>query len=118
VLLVEDDRDTREMYQLSLEHEGFSVTTVKDGAAALQAARRKRPDVVVTDLTLPRLNGHDLCRQLRADPSTRDLALVLLTGHALVDDGSTFDRVLLKPCLPDALAAVIRELVARPARSS
>ena len=112
VLLVEDDRDTREMYQMFLEHEGFAVMTVKDGAAALVAAKATPPNVLVTDLTLPRLNGLELCKQLRADDSTRHIPLVLLTGHALVEDDGTFDRMLLKPCLPNTLADVIRELAA------
>lgn len=111
VLLVEDDLDTREMYEMFLEHEGFAVITAADAEAAWLVAREQRPAIVVTDFTLPRMSGLDLGRQLRADPGTSRIPLILLTGHALIDDGGSFDTVLMKPCLPNVLADVINDLV-------
>lgn len=111
VLLVEDDLDTREMYEMFLEHEGFMVITAADAEAALLVARDRRPAIVVTDFTLPRMSGLELGRQLRADAGTSRIPLILLTGHALIEDGGSFDTVLMKPCLPNALAHVINEVL-------
>jgi CheY-like chemotaxis protein len=116
VLIVDDDRDTREMYSESLRAMGFQTATASTGEEALHLAAEKPPAVLVTDLRFQgSMDGIELIRRLRADPRTENVRTILLTGAAIGDDRdradeSPCDRLLLKPCLPDALAAEIRRL--------
>lgn len=117
VLLVDDDADTRAMYAMALELSEFEVLEAGDGAAALALASASLPDVVVTDLTGPRLDGFELVSRLRADPRTARIQAIVVTGWA---DQATRARTLeagawflSKPCLPDVLVAqVFRALAA------
>jgi CheY-like chemotaxis protein len=124
VLLVEDDVDTREMYSVALGMIGFKTGEAGTAAEALAAARALRPDVVVTDLTLPDADGCDLCVELSRDPGIRDVPTIALTGRSSDEDlercaAAGCARVLVKPCSPDALAAAIREVLSgRPAAES
>ena len=122
VLLVEDDCDSREMYALGLEWAGFRVTSVGDGTAALTQAMSLSPQVVVTDLHVPGLDGLELCRRLKTTESTASIPVIAVTGAAREGDvelarAAGFDRVLIKPCLPDALRDTIHDLLARSARA-
>ena len=77
VLIVDDDAEIRDLIAFKLGVSGFEVTTAADGAAGLAAARRERPDVVVLDVMMPRMSGLDVCRELRDDPATSDLPIIL-----------------------------------------
>ena len=117
---MEDDLDSREMYQLALQLHRFDVVTAADGPAAIEAARRARPDAIVTDYTLPGMDGLALARHFRDDPWTADSAVLLLSGHRFVEAfagaGSVCDAALVKPVLPDDLASAIgRAIVQRTA---
>jgi len=119
VLLVEDDVDTREMYAVALGMVGFRTSEAGTAAEGLAAARALRPDVVVTDLTLPDADGCDLCAELSVDPDTRGVPTIALTGRSSAEDldrcaAAGCARVLVKPCSPDALAAAIREVLSGP----
>jgi two-component system cell cycle response regulator DivK len=107
VLLVDDDRDTREMYAIALTLSQFEVIQAADGQTALTAASEFLPDVIVTDLSGPNLNGFELLEWLRASPRTSRMRAIVLTGWT---DERTRARALaadaqfhLKPCLPGAL---------------
>jgi CheY-like chemotaxis protein/predicted RNA-binding Zn-ribbon protein involved in translation (DUF1610 family) len=122
VLLVEDDADSREMYAAGLQWAGFRVTSVGDGTTALTQAVSLSPQVVVTDLHVPGLNGLELCRRLKTTESTASIPVIAVTGAARESDvelahAAGFDRVLIKPCLPDTLRDIIRDLLARSARA-
>ena len=122
VLLVEDDFDSREMYVAGLEWNGFRVTSVGDGSTAFAQAVSLAPQIVVTDLHVPGLNGLELCRRLKATPSTASIPVIAVTGAAREHDvelalAAGFDRVLVKPCLPDDLRDTIHALLARSARA-
>ena len=104
------------MYAWSLELRGFHVFTVASGTSALAEAGSDTPDIIVTDYTLPAMDGLVLAERLKASPSTAGVPIVLLSGHSL--DPADVDRaqrlcarVLLKPVLPDTLADVITVLV-------
>jgi CheY-like chemotaxis protein len=95
----------------------MEVFTAENGTVALEAVRRAVPDVVVTDLDMPVMDGLSLCRQLRADASTRQVAVVVVTGdapdqHAAAMDAGC-DAVLAKPCSRTLLLATIRILLDR-----
>jgi CheY-like chemotaxis protein len=117
VLLVEDDRDSREMYALALTIAGFRTAEAATVAEARAAAVELRPDVLVTDLTLPDGDGRQLCAELRAHERTRATILIALTGHSGPEllagaAASGCARVLVKPCPPDTLASEIAGAIA------
>ena len=114
VLLVEDDNDTREMYYEYLSHSGLRVNEAPSGSRALERAREQPPDVVVTDIAMPGMDGIELSRRLRAEPPTRDIPIIAVTGNgsARARDAGC-DVVLEKPCDPDYLLHVIEGVLDR-----
>ena len=115
VLLVDDCRDTRELYAEYLELSGFDVKEAEDGIVAIDEAVRVRPDVIVMDMSLPRLDGREAARQLRADERTRGIPVVMISGYdadRLPRNDGLWDHYLGKPCPPDELVTVIGRLVA------
>ena len=88
VLIVDDERDLAELIDFNLKTAGFSTRVAATGEAALVAAREQRPDFVLLDLMLPDMPGTEVCRQLRAGASTRDILIVMLTAK-----GEEADRV-------------------------
>ncbi|HEY2433255.1 MAG TPA: response regulator [Vicinamibacterales bacterium] len=118
VLIVDDNVDAREMYALYLEHAGFRAAEAGDGETAIMMARRDRPAVILMDATMPRLDGWEAARQLKADRETRSIPLIMLTAHAFVEHRERAaqvgaDAFLAKPVLPDALAQEIRRVLAQ-----
>jgi len=122
VLLVEDAPDQRHMYASYLAVHGFRVETAADGEQGLRTALMVRPDVIVMDLSLPRLDGWETTRRLRRDAVTADVPIVALTAH--VENHSVArarevgcDAYLVKPCLPRDLVRELNRLLAgRPRR--
>jgi DNA-binding response OmpR family regulator len=82
VLIVDDDPVIRRMLQLSFESEGFKVTTANDGVEGLDAMRSNRPDVVVLDIMMPRLDGMKVMREVVSDDDLRGTPVVLLSAKA------------------------------------
>ena len=116
ILLVDDDRDTREMYGWALETRGFRVVQAATAAAGITLASAEPPDAVVSDFTLPDGDGFGLAAHVRQTAVLADTPLILLSGHGLTGDAEAravalFDRVLLKPVLPDHLIDEIVGLV-------
>jgi CheY-like chemotaxis protein len=116
ILLVDDDEDTREMYAWSLEARGFDVAGAATAARAFALAESRRPDVIVTDFTLPGEDGFVLAQRVRSSDALSDTPLVLVSGRAFVGGSGEraveiFDRVMLKPVLPDDLIAEIVPLL-------
>lgn len=112
VLLVEDDRDTREMYTVYLSCYGIQVTAAPTGRRALEALRTCRPDVIVTDLAMPEMDGRELSRRLRAERSTSDLPIIAVSGQLAPGERvAGADVVLEKPCELDRLLHVIEDVL-------
>ena len=109
VLVVEDDPDTRELYETVLNLKGFWVADACDASAALDKAVDLQPDVVVTDIGLPGgCDGVTFAARLHAQAKTADIPVVAITGRSVRDfDGAGFLQVLQKPILPDALIASV-----------
>src|SRR5206468_4022194 len=82
-LVVEDDVKQAELVRLYLEREGHAVAVVHDGRSALEHARQKRPDLIVLDVMLPKVDGLDVCRVLRVDST---VPIVMLTARSTEDD--------------------------------
>ena len=121
VLIVDDDRDTREMYSECLRADGFELRTACNGKDAIRAARTFLPSVIVTDLRLSGgIDGVELTRQLRADNRTEEIRIIMLTGATFGEEraraeASGIDAFVIKPCLPNALASEIRRVSRQPA---
>jgi len=89
ILLVDDDQELLAALELKLDKEGFQVETAPDGEVALEIINKKLPDLVILDVNMPKVNGMEVCKTLRSDEQTRDLAVIMLTAR---DD--EIDRVL------------------------
>ena len=120
VLLVEDDGDGRRLYALWLTEAGFTVKQAHNGLQALERAFESVPDVVVTDLNIPGIDGFELTRRLKLDPRTCEVPVIAVTGYAAFQADPArarragCDVVLEKPCSPDDLEAAIRTLIDGP----
>jgi two-component system, cell cycle response regulator DivK len=118
VLIVDDHDDTRELYVQSLSALGFEAIAAGDCAEAARRAWESHPDIVVTDLTLRGGDGWQLIEDLRREARTRDIPIVLLTGHAAQSLRERAERegcaeYFVKPCLPEELAAALRQVLDR-----
>ena len=117
VLLVEDDREGRRLFATWLSQAGFRVLEAHNGFQALERALVLQPDVVVTDLNIPGIDGFELTRRLRKDPRTRAVPILAVTGYAAFAadpnraQRAGCDAVLPKPCSPDDLEMMIRTLI-------
>jgi DNA-binding response OmpR family regulator len=118
VLVIEDDKEIRELIRYNLERADFRVTGVADGEEGLQRVFAARPDVLVLDLMLPGRNGLEILRELREQPSTRDLPVLVLTARAaemdkLLGFEHGADDYLTKPFSPRELIVRLRALLRR-----
>lgn len=115
VLIVDDVPDNRELYVQYLTYFGYRAAEAGDGQDALEKAAGLKPDVVVMDLSLPGMDGWEATRRLKANPATRHIPVIALTGHALSGSdehalAAGCDAFLTKPCDPADLAAAIDRL--------
>jgi DNA-binding response OmpR family regulator len=118
VLLAEDDADIRDLVAFKLRQVGHQVRAFDDGLSALASARDDRPDLVVLDIMMPGMSGLDVCRELRSDPVTSDLPIILLTARAQESDIETgfavgADDYIVKPFSPRELASRVQAVLAR-----
>jgi signal transduction histidine kinase len=102
ILIIDDGVRTREMYSMLLRKRGHEVETAPDGEAGIKMAESFRPDLVLLDVGMPRLNGFDTCAKIRELPSGKDIALIAVTGWAQDEvqkraDESGFNAILVKP---------------------
>jgi CheY-like chemotaxis protein len=117
VLIVDDNADARQMYAAYFQGIGCQTEEACDGFAAFDTALKRRPDAIVMDLRMPRLDGWEAVRLLKNRAHTRDIPIVALTGdddveHLKLAKNAGCDAVLLKPCPPDTVHAVIVRLIA------
>jgi CheY-like chemotaxis protein len=112
VLIVDDDADTLQLYEFALELYGLEVVAARSARDGLRAAKRRAPNVVVTDLAMPGMDGIEFCRALKANEQTRDIPVLAVSGQAISwmesrARAAGCSEVLLKPCEPERLCAVI-----------
>jgi DNA-binding response OmpR family regulator len=81
VLVVDDDHDIVDLVRFRLEHDGYRVLSAADGEAGLALARAERPDLCILDVMMPKLSGLEVLTQLRADPATAAIRVILLTAR-------------------------------------
>jgi DNA-binding response OmpR family regulator len=111
-LLVDDDRDVREMFREALRMEGFDVRTAVDGMMALWQIDQQLPDVIVLDLDLPGVSGVDFLKELRARPDTALLPVIVVTGTDW-EVPTGVSALLRKPVTPDTLVDLVGRAVMR-----
>lgn len=120
VLLIDDEKDLLELLRYNLEREGFEVLSAANGASGLELARRNPPDLIVLDLMMPGLDGLEVCQQLRAEPRTGRIPLVMLTARAAEADRVVglelgADDYVTKPFSPRELVARVKAILRRAA---
>ena len=121
VLVVEDSTTIASVVKYFLELEGFEVLVAKNGNSGLKAAKRDLPDVIVTDYDMPGMDGITMVKALRAEASTREIAVLMLTSEQSVEREAQaleagVDDYILKPVEPRRLAARVRSVLARSQR--
>ena len=119
ILIVDDNEDAARMLAMLLEDGGYEVMTESDPVIALARAQETRPDVFLLDIGLPRMDGHELARRLRATDAGRDATLVALTGYGQATEREKaaragFDHYMVKPPDPVALRDLLRSVPAAP----
>ena len=118
VLIVDDRADQREMYAMYLAARGCRVAMAGDGVTAIRVAEAVQPDVIVMDLSLPRLDGWEATRRLKQKSKTAHIPILACTAHLIGGSAEQAivagcDAYVIKPCLPEDLLQQIRTLLGR-----
>ena len=116
VLVVEDSVPQQKMITDLLQRSGMTVVVAADGVEAMASIQSQRPDLVVLDIVLPRMNGYEVCRKLKSDPATQDVPVVMCSSK-----GEEFDRYwgmkqgadayIAKPFQPTELIGTVKQLL-------
>jgi two-component system KDP operon response regulator KdpE len=118
IMIVEDHPTMREAMRLVLENEGFDIREVADGSAALVMARERPPDLLFLDLNIPGTAGADVLKQLKSDPTTADVRVIIVTATG--EEGRDFvlslgaDEYFTKPFSPLALLRTVEKVLRPP----
>ena len=125
LLIADDDAVQRKLVGLRLQRAGYEVTAVADGQEALEAARRDKPDAIVSDVLMPRVDGFGLCVAVRNDPRLADLPVLLVTNsylegadRELAHRAGASDLVIRTPELREVIQAIETALVVRPLQAA
>ncbi len=118
VLIVEDDEDSRYIYQLILEANGFKVLTATSGTEGLRLVFETRPAIVLMDISIPGMDGWAVTRFLKEHPATRSIPVIVITAHAFPEDREMAKEVrcdgfLTKPCEPRTVLEEVRRVLER-----
>jgi CheY-like chemotaxis protein len=118
ILIVDDDIDTLRLVGLMLERQGYQIVAASNGRQALALAQSEQPDLILLDVMMPDLDGYEVTKQLRADPATGFVPIIMFTAKAQVDDKlmgfeAGVDDYLTKPTQPRELFAHVRAVLAR-----
>lgn len=117
VLVVDDDRAIQQLLEVNLELDGYDVAKAVDGAEALEMVASFGPDIILLDVMMPRMDGREVCRRLKADPKTSALPIVFLSARAQEMDVSLGMELgaaayLTKPFEPQDLLDTVRRVLA------
>ena len=115
ILIVEDSIDAREMLAMLFNMEGYNVATAENGREGLRRASADNPDLIVTDIQMPYIDGNEMIRRLRAQPDCKRVPIIVMTaygeetGNRAVQSGA--DRAFTKPVDYDLLLQAIKDLI-------
>ena len=116
ILLVDDEEELVDMVRMRLEAAGYDVLSAADGQAGLDAARRERPDLIVLDVMLPKMDGYEVCAELKKDGRCSSIPVLFFTAKAQEEDmklgrEAGGDGYLTKPFDPQAFISKIRKML-------
>ncbi len=122
ILVVEDEKNIVRILTYNLEREGYQVTVAKDGEEAIEMAKRDLPDLILLDLMLPKVDGLEVCRQLRSGAKTAHLPIIMLTAKTQESDRVVglemgADDYIPKPFSPRELIARVKAVLRRSKRA-
>ena len=118
ILVVDDEIYIVHILEFTLTMEGYEVVTAADGEEALQKVQQERPDLIVLDIMMPKMDGYEVCRRLRQDEDLRGLPVILLSAKGRPVDRETglevgADDYIVKPFSPRRLLEKIKDLLRR-----
>jgi two-component system, cell cycle response regulator DivK len=116
VLLVEDNEDNLVVYRTILEHVGFRVIEARDGEEGVSRAKEYHPNLILMDISIPKIDGWEATQRLKSDQDTRDIPIIALTAHALEEDRQKAiqagcDGYLAKPVEPRRVVQEVERFV-------
>lgn len=116
ILLVDDEMQLAEVVKMRLEANGYDVLTAYDGKDAFDKARTQKPDLIILDLMLPKIDGYKVCRMLKFDDKFKSIPIILFTARAQDSDVALgkevgADAYITKPFEPEILLSKIKELL-------
>lgn len=118
ILVVDDDLDTLRLVGLMLQHQGYKINAANSGIQAIAMAQTDKPDLLLLDIMMPEMDGYEVARKLRSDPSTNSIPIIMFTAKTQVDDKvagfeAGADDYLTKPTQPRELFAHVKAVLAR-----
>ncbi|PIU40872.1 MAG: two-component system response regulator [Candidatus Omnitrophica bacterium CG07_land_8_20_14_0_80_42_15] len=118
ILVVDDEIQLVEMVKLRLQANGYIVLTAGDGQEALEKARKEKPDLIILDLMLPKIDGYKVCRMLKFDEKYKKIPILMFTARAQESDKKLGEEVgadgyITKPFEPSVLISKIHELIGK-----
>ena len=119
VLVAEDDQDNLTIVVTILNHFGYQTAEAMNGIRALELIEEARPDLIILDVSMPGLNGWEVCRRLKGNPATSDIPVIMLTAHVMAEERRKgmecgADEFLAKPVEPRAIVKVIEQYIGAP----
>jgi two-component system alkaline phosphatase synthesis response regulator PhoP len=116
IMAVDDERHIVRLIQVNLERAGYQVVTAFDGADALKKADSERPDVIVLDVMMPKMDGFEVLKRLQANPATREIPIIMLTAKAQDQDvfygwSAGVSAYLTKPFNPLELLTFVKRIL-------
>lgn len=116
VLLVEDNEDNLVVYRTILEHVGYAVIEARDGEEGVSRARSEHPDIILMDISIPKMDGWEATERLKGDDATAAIPIIALTAHALEEDRAKAmragcDGYLAKPVEPRRVVQEVEKFI-------
>lgn len=118
ILIVDDEKDLVSLVSLHMKMAGYEVLTASNGEKALAVAQEEKPDLIILDLMLPKIDGWEVCRRLRQDPEIKNVPVIMLTARAEIKDKlkgfeAGADDYVTKPFSPRELVSRVKRVLAR-----
>ncbi len=122
ILIVDDDLETLRLIGIMLQNQGYQIAAANTGAQAISMAKTETPDLILLDIMMPEMDGYEVARQLRGDPGTMQIPILMFTAKTQVEDKITgyesgADDYLTKPTHPKELTAHIKALLSRAVKN-
>jgi DNA-binding response OmpR family regulator len=118
ILVVEDNADTRELLDIYFTNAGFTVATAIDGHEGFQKAQAEKPDLIITDIAMPNVDGAEMIRQLRAEPEMADTPVLVFTAHGSATPekvkAAGANQAFYKPFDFDEMVKIVRKMIPQP----